>query len=58
MAPSHVRVSSQLLTDATLESGCLHFLPREFDAGWARPERADHLRAATRSDVERGATRA
>ena len=37
------------LTDASTTSGCLNFLPKEFDAGWRDGEEGggDHLRAAT-----------
>ena len=36
------------LTDATLDTGCLHVLPRHVDRTWDDPDHPDHLRPAER----------
>ena len=36
------------LTDATLDTGCLHVLPRGADRTWDDPDHPDHLRPAER----------
>ena len=35
------------INDATLDNGCIHILPREFDPCFARPDDHAHMRAAT-----------
>ena len=40
------------LTDATLDTGCLHVLPRHVDRTWDDPDHPDHLRPAERESRE------
>ena len=35
------------VNDATLDNGCMHVLPREFDDNFVRPESYAHMRSAT-----------
>lgn len=35
------------VNEATLQNGCIHIVPREFDANFAHPENQAHMRSAT-----------